>query len=162
VEAASRGTAPEAGSRGPAKPSADTGARRVMWRVRAGTLAYKDREGQAHLEKGVHAQSPDADMQAAALDLFFTRIAGQGQQVERAVGLGGVEVRQGDRRATADRAEYTAAEGKFVLSGGNPTIFDAFRGTTTGRQLTFTNADDTIIIDSEQGSRTLTKHRVEK
>src|SRR5256885_9938435 len=35
-------------------------------------------------------------------------------------------------------------------------------GTTTGRQLTFFLADDTIIVDSENGSRTLTRHRVEK
>jgi hypothetical protein len=28
--------------------------------------------------------------------------------------------------------------------------------------LTFYLADDTIIVDSENGSRTLTKHRVEK
>lgn len=145
------------------QPGVGTPARRgVMWRVRAGTLAYRDQDGKAHLEKGVRAQSAEAEMQAAALDLFFKRTAGQGQQVARAVGTGGVEVRQGDRRATAERAEYTAAEGKFVLSGGNPTIFDAFRGTTTGRQLTFSNADDTITIDSEQGSRTLTKHRVGK
>jgi hypothetical protein len=48
------------------------------------------------------------------------------------------------------------------MSGGNPAIFDASEGTTSGRQLTFFLADDTIIVDSEKGSRTLTKHRVEK
>jgi hypothetical protein len=71
-------------------------------------------------------------------------------------------VEEGTRKATAERGEYSAAEGKFVMSGGNPTIFDAREGTTTGRQLTFFLADDTIIVDSENGSRTLTKHRVEK
>jgi len=69
---------------------------------------------------------------------------------------------QGTRRATAERGEYSAVDGKFVMSGGNPTIFDASEGTTSGRQLTFFLADDTIIVDSEKGSRTLTKHRVEK
>jgi lipopolysaccharide export system protein LptA len=78
------------------------------------------------------------------------------------VGTGGVIVEQGSRRATAERGEYTATEGKFVMSGGNPTLFDGASGTTTGRQLTFFLADDTIIVDSENGSRTLTKHRVEK
>jgi hypothetical protein len=47
------------------------------------------------------------------------------------------------------------------MSGGNPTIFDSAEGTTTGHQLTFFLADDTIIVDSETGSRTLTKHRVD-
>jgi hypothetical protein len=48
-----------------------------------------------------------------------------------------------------------------VLSGGNPTLYDAQEGTTTGRQLTFHISDDTIIVDSEEGKRTLTKHRVQ-
>ncbi len=134
----------------------------VLWRVQAGTLAYWDKEGRAHLGKNVRAVSPEQEMQAAALDVYFTGSAGGGRQLARAVGTGGVTVRQGDRRGTAERGEYSAGEGKFVLSGGNPTIFDAFRGTTTGLQLTFYSADDTIIVDSGQGSRTLTKHRVEK
>ncbi len=69
---------------------------------------------------------------------------------------------QGSRKATAERGEYNATDGKFTMSGGNPTIYDAAEGTTAGRQLTFFLADDTIIVDSENGSRTLTKHRVEK
>ncbi len=134
----------------------------VLWRVQAGTLTYWDKEGKAHLEKNVRAVSPEQEMRAAALDVFFAGNAGGARRLEKAVGTGGVMVRQGDRRGTAERGEYTAGEGKFVLSGGNPTIFDATRGTTTGLQLTFYSADDTIIVDSGQGSRTLTKHRVEK
>ncbi len=71
-------------------------------------------------------------------------------------------VRQGDRRATAEQAEYTAGDEKFVLSGGDPAITDAASDTTTGHSLTFFVANDTILIDSQNGSRTLTKHRVEK
>jgi hypothetical protein len=88
--------------------------------------------------------------------------SGGAQQISRAVGTGGVTVEEGDRKATAERGEYTAASGKFVMSGGNPTLYDGSAGTTIGRQLTFFLADDTIIVDSENGSRTLTKHRVEK
>ena len=117
-------------------------------------------------------------MHAAAVDLYFTRAeklnanisSGSGpskptagaQQISRAAGTGGVIVEQGTRKATAERGEYSATDGKFVMSGGNPMIFDAVEGTTTGRQLTFFLADDTIIVGSENGSRTLTKHRVEK
>jgi len=101
------------------------------------------------------------------MDLYFTgggsaNSSAGAKQISRAAGTGGVIVEQGARKATAERGEYTAAEGKFVMSGGNPTIYDASQGTTTGRQLTFFLADDTIIVDSENGSRTLTKHRVEK
>jgi len=82
--------------------------------------------------------------------------------MDRALAVGDVVVRQGDRRATAEQALYTATDGKFTLSGGQPTIIDASNDTTTGRSLTFYVANDTILIDSQEGSRTLTKHRVEK
>jgi lipopolysaccharide export system protein LptA len=155
---------------GPKKPK--------LWHVTAGTLTYRDAESRAHLEKNVVAQSAEQIMHAAAVDLYFTRAekpnsnaangsalanpAAGAQQISRAVGTGGVIVEQGTRKATAERGEYNATDGKFIMSGGNPTIYDAVEGTTVGRQLTFFLADDTIIVDSENGSRTLTKHRVEK
>jgi lipopolysaccharide export system protein LptA len=143
-----------------------------LWYISAGNLIYWDKENRAHLEKEVTVQSADQKIRSAAMEIYFTRGTSQSnnnpvgapgaQQISRAVGTGGVTVEQGKRRATADRGEYTAADGKFVMTGGTPTIFDASEGTTTGRQLTFYLADATIIVDSENGSRTLTKHRVEK
>jgi lipopolysaccharide export system protein LptA len=137
----------------------------TLWHAQAAKLTFWDADNRAHLSQNVVVQAPDQKMSGQDLDLYFTRAngAGQGaQQISRAVGTGGVTVVQGDRRATAERGEYTAADGKFVMSGGTPTIFDASEGSTTGRQLTFFLADATIIVDSENGSRTLTKHRVEK
>ncbi len=85
------------------------------------------------------------------------------REVTRAVATGSVVVRQDDKRGSADRAEYTAADQKFVLSGGSPTFTDAADQTTTaGRSLTFYRASDTVFVDSENNARTLTKHRVEK
>jgi lipopolysaccharide export system protein LptA len=151
----------------------------VLWHVSSGTLTYNDVTNLAHLEKNVIVQSPDQKIRAPVMDLYFTRGANNSangstssptgilatpgaQQITRAVGTGGVIVDQASRRATAERGEYTASDGKFVMSGGNPTLYDGSAGTTTGRQLTFYLADDTIVVDSENGSRTLTKHRVEK
>jgi lipopolysaccharide export system protein LptA len=140
----------------------------AVWHVSSGTLTYWDAENRAHLEKNVVAQAGDERMRAPVLDLYFTRegdakAATQGTaQISRAVGTGGVEVEQGDRRGTAEQGVYTAEEDKFVLSGGTPTLYDAIEGTTTGRELTFNMADDTIIVDSGNGTRTLTKHRVQR
>jgi lipopolysaccharide export system protein LptA len=157
----------------------------VLWHAQSTKLTYWDQENRARLEQNVVVQSPDEKITSALSDLYFTRAnAGGGsvatnassnassaggpaglpgaQQISRAVATGGVTVQQGQRRATAEHGEYTAADGKFVMSGGTPTIFDASEGTTTGHQLTFFLADATIIVDSENGSRTLTKHRVEK
>src|SRR5713101_9310243 len=118
-----------------------------LWHVTAGTLTYRDAESRAHLEKSVVVQSVEQKIRGAAMDLFFTRAgtpnadgpvaaapARGPQQISSAVATGGVIVDQGTRRATAERGEYAAADGKFVMSGGNPTIYDAAEGTTTGRQ----------------------------
>jgi lipopolysaccharide export system protein LptA len=143
-----------------------------LWRASGGTLSYSDRESRAHLEQNVVVQSAEQRMRGPVLDLYFTRAGQNGpdspnspagaQQISRALGTGGVIIEQGTRKATAERGEYLAPTGKFIMSGGTPTIYDGSAGTTTGRQLTFYLADDTIIVDSENGSRTLTKHRVEK
>ena len=82
--------------------------------------------------------------------------------MERAVAQGGVIVSQNGFRGYAQEAEYDAARGKFVFTGGQPRITDGNGNTTTGHSLTFDVASDTISVDSEEGSRTLTRHRVEK
>ena len=140
----------------------------AVWHVSSATLTYWDAEDRAHLERNVVVQSADERMRGPVLDLYFIH-EGNGKngsegpsKISRAVGTGGVEVEQGDRRGTAERGVYTADDDKFVLSGGTPTLYDAEEGTTTGRELTFNNADDTIIVDSGNGTRTLTKHRVQR
>jgi len=133
-----------------------------LMRVRAGSLLYSSADHRVRLTQGVSAHSSQGHISAQAVDLFLASGREGNQQVSRALATGNVVIQQGDRRGTAAQAEYTAAEGKFVLSGGQPTLYDASRGTTTGRELTFFFADDRIVIDSEQGSRTLTRHRVEK
>ena len=155
----------------PANPAKKT----HLWNASSGTLTYSDKDSRAHLEQSVVVQSAEQRMRAPILDLYFTHNAQAApngassanpvsgpQQISRAIGSVGVVVEQGSRKATAERGEYLASTGKFVMSGGTPTLYDGSAGSTTGRQLTFFLADDTIIVDSENGSRTLTKHRVEK
>lgn len=161
----------------------------VLWNVRAPMLTYLAEEGEAHLEGGAQADSSEGSLESRTLDVFLgpatpgspatqaltgaspstsrehrpeSQVNAVGRQLSRVVAEGDVVVHQGDRRGMADRAEYTAAEGKFVLSGGQPTLANALSDTTTGHSLTFFVASDTILIDSQEGSRTLTKHRIEK
>jgi lipopolysaccharide export system protein LptA len=127
-------------------------------------LTYWGSDSRARLEQDATAESAEGSIDANQIDLYFSTSgsASSAQQVSRAVATGDVSVRQEDRRGTSNRAEYTASEGKFVLSGGKPTVYDSTGDTTTGRQLTFFFADDRIVVDSEEGSRTLSLHRVEK
>ena len=140
-----------------------------LWHVRGGLLTYWAPESRARLEQDASAESGEGSIHANQIDLYFSNSnssnsnpASPAKQISRAVAIGDVTVRQGDRRGTSNRAEYTASEGKFVLSEGKPTLYDSTGDTTTGRQLTFFFADDRIVVDSEEGSRTLSLHRVEK
>jgi lipopolysaccharide export system protein LptA len=138
----------------------------VMWRIRAARLAYWSSESRAKLEEDAWAQSRLGEIRARNIELFFSAPSGGAQQLERGIATGGVTVLASSvpdqRRGISERAEYTAAEGKFVLSGGKPTLFDPVLGSTSGRQLTFFLADDKILVESEEGFRTLSRHRVEK
>ncbi len=132
--------------------------------VRGGLLRYWENESRARVEQNAHADSLQGSIQADQIDLFFSAPSAVNatKELSRAVATGDVAVHQEDRRGTSNRAEYTASEGKFVLSEGKPTLYDSTGDTTTGRQLTFYFADDRIVVDSEEGTKTVTLHRVEK
>lgn len=157
----------------------------TLWKVQAPTLTYWSDQGRAHLSGGVMASSAQGTLKSRTLDIFLGAPAARpeatgstsssstagspesiapadARQLTRVLAQGGVVVRQGGRRGTAEQAEYTASDGKFVLSGGEPTVTDDSSDTVTGHSLTFFVASDTILVDSQEGSRTLTKHRVEK
>ena len=169
-----------AGSAPAASPSAATSkASPTVWVIHAPSLTYWDDQSKARLEGGVTATSQQGELTSKTLDAYLgpappaagakgsaapagASASSGGRQLTRIVAQGQVVVRQGDRRGTAQEAIYTAADQKFVLSGGEPTIIDANSDTTTGHSLTFFVANDTILIDSQEGLRTLTKHRVEK
>lgn len=143
----------------------------AYWEVRAERLTYSNVAGKVHFEGGVRVVSGQVSLTSRSLDVELgggpssleTNLSPLARgQVSGAVAAGGVVVSQDALRARAERAVYTAADGKFVLSGGEPTVTDASGNSTSGRSLTFVLPDDTILIDSNEGSRTLTKHRVEK
>jgi LPS export ABC transporter protein LptC len=159
----------------------DGGSARQFWQAHAGRMVYESGKQRSRLEGGARLESADGAMQAGRMDLFFdapgqppissSSQVGSATRLEEAIGrqqlrrgeaFGAVKVNSGGRTATGERADYTAAEGKFVLSGGQPKLHDSLGNVTSGRQLTFFLADDRIVIDSEEGSRTLTVHRVQK
>jgi LPS export ABC transporter protein LptC len=161
-----------------AKPGKKTAKRSgpTLWKIHAPLLTYWGDQAKAHLEGGVVASSDQGTLHSQTLDVFLgrglpgepaerpaeTANFGKGGQLDRVIARGSVVVEQGLRRGVAEQAEYTAADGKFVLRGGEPTVTDGSSNSVTGSSLTFYVASDTILIDSQEGSRTLTKHKVEK
>jgi lipopolysaccharide export system protein LptA len=134
----------------------------TVWQVRARKAVYSGDAGKVELTGGVTAQSSQGSISSQTLTLFLSTGANRQQKLERAVAEGGVRIEQNGRIGTAERGEYVAHDGKFVLSGGQPALSDGSGNTTTGRELTFFLASDTILVDSQKGPRTITKHRVEK
>ncbi len=141
----------------------------VLWRMKADRLTYVNRggsgkadSGTATLDGGVVATSRDGQIQAQRLALQMRRDALGRAELTQATGDGGVLVRQGKRWGRGERAMYDAEEGKFVLSGARPSLHDTSGDLVTGSELTFYVANDTILVESAKGSRTLTGHPIHK
>jgi lipopolysaccharide export system protein LptA len=130
----------------------------VLWHVRAPKVDYWTDSGKMEWSGGVQASSSDGTIASQRLAMQFSRDLDNQQTLERAIATGNVHVEENGRVGTAERGEYFAREGKFVLSGGQPTLADGSGNTTTGHELTFFLANDSVLVDSQNDSRTITKH----
>jgi lipopolysaccharide export system protein LptA len=131
-------------------------------------LTYSDPDRKAHYEGGVVAKGTDFTASAREMDAYLlprseTASAqssiGSGQ-LDHLVGQGNVVIQQPTRRADGQNLVYTAADQKFVLTGGPPSIFDAERGRTTGVSLTFYRRDGRVLVEGEASTPVVTQTRV--
>jgi lipopolysaccharide transport protein LptA len=145
------GATPGSGSRPEARPVV----------ICADRLEYFDAGRRASYRGNVRLQAEMTTLEADGLDVYFSSAASVEQaELERAVAEGHVRVVQPSRRATGNHAEYFAREGKILLSGGPPTLYDAEKGFVTGQRLTFHIHDDTLRADGGDESPTVSKHRI--
>src|SRR6266568_9574904 len=99
-----------------------------------------------------------------------TPVAPQSQQsqsvgpakLEKIIASGSVliTITEPNRHATGEQLTYTAADDKFVLTGGPPSIFDAERGKITGVSLTLFRRDDRVVVEGDSSSPAVTQTRV--
>jgi lipopolysaccharide export system protein LptA len=131
-------------------------------------LTYTDDQHRAHFEGGVTVRGADATVTADHMDAFMIprgqssgnqSLKGQGQ-LDRMVAEGDVVIQEPARRAQGDKLVYTAADDKFILTGGSPSIFDAEHGKITGDSLTFYKRDDRVLVEGRDSSPTVTQTRV--
>jgi lipopolysaccharide export system protein LptA len=140
----------------PAKGNSD-----VPVTIQADDLEYFEQGRKAIYRGNVRLETQNTTLRTDRLDVFLTPSNRPGASaVERAVAEGHVTVVQPTRRATGERAEYFAGPGKILVTGGPPALYDAQKGFTTGRQLTFFLRDDRIFLDGGEKSPTLSKHRI--
>jgi LPS export ABC transporter protein LptC len=151
----------EAAHKSAAKIEGTEKAAPVLWQVTAPRADYWGDAEKMEWSGGVRAHSSEASISSQTLELSFSRGPDNRQILQRAIATGGVRIEQNGRTGTAERGEYVAGEGKFVLSGGQPALADSSGNRTTGRELTFFLASDTILVESKNGSRA-SNRRVEK
>lgn len=135
-------------------------------------LTYTDSERRVHFDGGVTMHNTDANITSQSLDVYLAKskqvvsnqsITSQSStpsRLEKAIARGGVVITQLTRKATGDTLTYIAAEDKFTLEGGPPSIFDAERGKITGDSLTFFRHDDRVLVEGGANSPVITKTRV--
>ena len=136
--------------------------------ITAAKLTYVDSERRVHYEGGVTAKGSDFTASAKALDAHLLprsqtsnrqSFVGSGQ-LDRMVAQDDVVIQQPKRRAEGQKLVYTAADDKFVLTGGPPSIFDAEQGKITGVSLTFFRRDDRVLVEGGASAPAVTQTRV--
>ncbi len=136
--------------------------------VTATKLTYADSERKVHYEGGVVAKASEFTASSKTADAYLLprsqtsinkEVTGPGQ-LDHMVAEGNVIIQQPNRRAEGQRLVYTAAEDKFVLTGGPPSIFDAEQGKITGVSLTFFRRDDRVLVEGEASTPVVTQTRV--
>lgn len=129
--------------------------------IRADLLDYLDQGRKASYRGNVTLQTENTTLQADRMDVYFSSQGSPDQsQIERTVADGHVQVTQPGRRANGEHAEYFAAAGEIVMTGGPPTLNDVEKGFTTGQRLTFFIHNDRLFVDGGGDSPTLSRHRV--
>jgi lipopolysaccharide export system protein LptA len=134
--------------------------------VTADKLTYVDGDRKAVFSGNVLVKSAETTMTANSVQVFLlargSSAASSGNQLDRIVAQGDIQIRQGERNAQGSQVVYTAQEQKFVLTGTpdkKPSIFDAEHGQITGDSLTFFTQGDRVLVGSGNSSPTLTQIR---
>jgi lipopolysaccharide export system protein LptA len=140
--------------------------------ITSARLTYTDLERKVFLDGGVTAKTTDTTMTSEQMTVFLLpqsqakgrSATGPGPglpgQVDRIIAENNVVVTQPTRHAAGDKLVYTAADDKFVLTGGPPSIFDAERGKITGDSLTFYRHDDRVLVEGRETSPAVSKTQV--
>jgi lipopolysaccharide export system protein LptA len=145
-------------TQGPATPARAAGTSVV--RLQSKAFLYAENDHKAVFTGGVSAQTPNGTLHANGMDIYFTTPGGTntpdpqgnqpGSQISRIVAHGSVLLQQPGRKGTGEQLNYTAQDGKFVLTGTSstpPRLVDEVRGTVTGAALIFNDRDDSVTVD---------------
>ncbi len=134
--------------------------------VTSDRLSYVDADRKAVFSGKVLVKGDEFTLNAdSAQVLLQPRTAGganpSGNQLDRIVAQGDIDIQQAGRKAQGNQLIYTGDDQKFVLTGAPgrlPSIFDAEHGKITGDSLTFFSHDGRVLVGSGETPHTLTQN----
>jgi lipopolysaccharide transport protein LptA len=99
----------------------------------------------------VIAIDPRITVRADKMVAFYGTVATAGtnttKSIQKIIADGGVVITQESKKSNSDHAEYTATDGKVVLTG-NPRV-EGPDGIVTGKRVTFWRGQDKIDVESD-------------
>jgi lipopolysaccharide export system protein LptA len=127
--------------------------------ISSARLSYIDSERRLRFDGGVMIKGAESEVTADQVDVMVqpkgqTATTGNSgtqagpDKVDKIVATGGVVVQANQRQARGEKLVYTPEDTRFLLTGGNPSIFDAERGKITGDSLTFFSRDGRVLVES--------------
>ena len=136
--------------------------------ITARRLSYVDADRKVRYEGGVLAKGTDFTASSKTADAYLlprsetpvNQSLSTTGRLDHIVAQGDVLIQQPTRHADGQKLVYTAADDKFVLTGGPPSIFDAEQGKITGVSLTFFRRDDRVLVEGEGTTPVVTTTRV--
>jgi LPS export ABC transporter protein LptC len=130
----------------------------------ASELVYDDAERRARYTGTARMVGDQGDLRGERLELYFDE---SGRGLSRLEGFDAVSFQLkarpggGPRWGNGGRITYFADDERYVLSGPRATVVERIDPQqcreTTGRTLTFFTSTDSVVVDSDNNSRTLTQ-----
>ncbi|HXE81237.1 MAG TPA: LPS export ABC transporter periplasmic protein LptC [Vicinamibacterales bacterium] len=114
---------------------------------------YEEAHRRATYTRDARVTGPQGDVQADRIELYFVEGGGS---LDRAEAYDHVQMKDPQRSATGHRLTYFGDEGRYVMTG-TPVKIVRECDETFGKSLTFWRSTDRILVDGNEGNRTLTK-----
>jgi lipopolysaccharide export system protein LptA len=135
--------------------------------IRAPELFYRDDTRIALYTGGVTLLRDKMTVSSKEIRAFLTpktKDNSNDSSLDHAIADGNVQISQAvslarTRTGNSEHCEYYTKDDKVVLNGGSPQMHDTVKGTTKGRQLTYFNDDDHLIVEGGKGQVAVSQMR---
>ncbi|MBI4889822.1 MAG: hypothetical protein HY821_04295 [Acidobacteria bacterium] len=124
--------------------------------IRAPSLTYADKDKFADYTGGTTLERPNLLVKSRQLRAWFEDVPKKGggseTRLDKVFCDGAVDIKEStpgkEKNGSSEHAEYYPEEERFLLTGGNPMVVDAKRGTSRGAVITWYSRQDLLEVDN--------------